>query len=91
MSWVEDKIKEQAAKDPEFMTWFEEEGNKMDIAVTMTELRVNTGLTQRQFADKVGKKQSVIARIEKGTMTPSFKLINEIAVALGKKPTLKFN
>ena len=91
MSWVEDKIKEEAQKDPQFMTWFEEESNKLDIAVAMTELRENTGLTQREFAEKVGKQQSVIARIETGSMTPSFKLINEIAVALGKKPTLSFN
>lgn len=90
MSWVDDKIKEEAQKDPHFMEWFEEESNKLNIAVTMTDLREETGLTQREFAEKVGKKQSVIARIETGSMTPSFKLINEIAVALGKTPTLKF-
>ncbi|WP_407350371.1 helix-turn-helix transcriptional regulator [Lactococcus garvieae] len=91
MSWVEEKINEEAAKDPQFMTWFEEERNKLDIAVVMAELREETGMTQREFAAKVGKQQSVIARIETGSMTPSFKLINEIAVALGKKPTLRFN
>jgi ribosome-binding protein aMBF1 (putative translation factor) len=90
MSWVDDKIKEEAQKDPNFMTWFEEESNKLDIAVAMTELREKTGLTQREFAQKVGKQQSVIARIETGAMTPSFKLVNEIAVALHKKPTLSF-
>ncbi|MDR0289088.1 MAG: helix-turn-helix transcriptional regulator [Rickettsiales bacterium] len=91
MSWTDNKIKEEAQKDPNFMTWFEEETNKLDIAVTMTDLRVGLGLTQREFAEKAGKQQSVIARIESGKMTPSFKMINEIATAVGKKPTLTFN
>lgn len=40
MSWTDNKIKEEAQKDPNFMMWFEEETNKLDIAVTMTDLRV---------------------------------------------------
>ncbi|WDA67510.1 helix-turn-helix domain-containing protein [Lactococcus lactis] len=87
MSWTNNKIKEEAQKDPNFMMWFEEETNKLDIAVTMTNLRVGLGLTQREFAERVGKELSLITRIESGELIPSFKLINEIAHAVWKNET----
>ena len=90
MSWVDEKIKEEEKRDPTFKARFEKEQNKLDVAVALSELRHEMGLTQREFAELVGKQQSVIARIEKGTMSPSFNLINEIAVASGKKVELTF-
>jgi transcriptional regulator with XRE-family HTH domain len=53
-------------------------------------LRDAEGLTQRQLAEKVGKPQSTIARIENGNMNASFKVLNEIAASLGKKLEIQF-
>lgn len=38
MSWVDEKIKEEAQMDPEFMKWFASESKKIDIAVELSNL-----------------------------------------------------
>ncbi|GAB2027401.1 helix-turn-helix transcriptional regulator [Lactovum odontotermitis] len=90
MSWTDDILKEETKRSPEFLRGFLEEKQKLDIAAAMTHLRESEGLTQQQLADKVGKPQSTIARIETGKMLPSFRLINEIAAALDKEVELSF-
>lgn len=48
------------------------------------ELRIQNGFkTQKVFADTIGKDQSFISKIEKGTEYPSLKVINEMATVLG--------
>ncbi len=44
--------------------------------------RIKKGYTQKQLADKIGKKQSSIARLEAGIHPPTISFLNEIAVAL---------
>lgn len=60
------------------------------IGNALTSLRKSMNLTQQELADKVGKPQSTIARIETGETNPSFMLINEIAKALNKKVIIEF-
>ena len=45
-------------------------------------------LTQKQLAEKVGTKQSSIARLESGSYNPSFQFLQKIANALDKKLTV---
>lgn len=45
-------------------------------------------LTQKQLAEKVGTKQSSIARLESGSYNPSFQFLHKIADALDKKLTV---
>lgn len=45
-------------------------------------------LTQKQLAEKVGTKQSSIARLESGSYNPSFQFLQKIANALDKKLTI---
>jgi DNA-binding XRE family transcriptional regulator len=90
MTWTDEMIKKEAARDPEFMDFREEERKKIEIAIELLHLREENGLTQRELAERVGKPQSTIARIETGKIFPSFKLINDIAKALGKDVQLKF-
>ena len=47
--------------------------------------RVKKGLTQRQLAEKIGTKQSAIARIESGNANPSFDFLEKITSALGSE------
>ncbi len=39
---------------------------RLDLAERMTEMRRAAGLSQQQFADRVGRKQPFIARLERG-------------------------
>jgi DNA-binding XRE family transcriptional regulator len=90
MRWTGEKIKDEAQMDPEFRKWFTSESKRIDIAVELSNLRKESGLTQRELAEKVGKAQSTIVRIETGQMLPSSALINDIAFALGKQVEIKF-
>jgi transcriptional regulator with XRE-family HTH domain len=53
--------------------------------------RMQKGLTQKELAEKVGTKQSSIARLEAGRGCPSISFLNEIAKALDTYLVIKFN
>jgi len=78
-------IKRRLAESAEFKTAFTNEQTKLDLADILFELRARTGLNQTDFAKKVHKSRSTIARIEAATMEPSFSLLTDIAQALDKR------
>lgn len=47
--------------------------------------RSKKGLTQKELAEKIGTKQSAIARLESGDANPSFDFLQKITSALGLK------
>lgn len=62
----------------------------LKIANKLKELRRELNLSQRDFAKRVGKSQSTIARIETGVMIPTIKLLSEIATMVGKRLEVSF-
>lgn len=64
--------------------------NKIEIAFLTKQLRNSLNLSQREFAKKVNKPQSTIARIENGTMNPSIELLENIAAATNSKLKIEF-
>ncbi|MBO1084828.1 helix-turn-helix transcriptional regulator [Enterococcus mundtii] len=63
---------------------------KLDVALKLAELRKSAGLTQKQLAQKIGKPQSTISRVETGEMNPSIELVIELAQGLDKKLVINF-
>ena len=47
--------------------------------------RVNKGMTQKDVAEKLGTKQSAIARLESGNANPSLEFLQRIAQVMGYK------
>ncbi len=47
--------------------------------------RIKKGMTQQQIAEKIGTKQSAIARLESGSVNPSLDLLQKVAGVLGRK------
>jgi DNA-binding XRE family transcriptional regulator len=90
MSKVDKLIAKKIAESDEFSKEYRQERERLQVAVALMELRKSEGLTQRQLAEKVGKPQSTIARIENGTMNVTFKILNEIAASLGKTVEVRF-
>ncbi|WP_125589107.1 helix-turn-helix transcriptional regulator [Companilactobacillus jidongensis] len=85
-----DYIENEKRKDPELEKMMDEEMKKMRYAVAITELRESLGLTQEQFAKKINKPQSTVARIENGNANPTFKTLYEIGDAVGKNLKISF-
>lgn len=72
MSSIDDSIKKKEAESATFVAEYEKESQRLEVAIALTQLRKELGLSQRELAEKVGKPQSTIARIENGSMNPSF-------------------
>ena len=48
-------------------------------------VRIKKGITQKQLAQKIGTKQSAIARFEAGSVNPSLGFLEKIAEVMGYK------
>lgn len=62
---------------------------QMKASVLLSELREREGYTQKELAERVGKTQATIARIESGSMNVTFDTLAEIVNRLGYK--IEFN
>lgn len=83
-----DDIHEEWMKDPEYRAGYEALEDEFRLIEMMIKLRQEKKLTQAQLAEKTGMKQAAIARLESGRANPSFKTLNRVAKAFGKKVTL---
>lgn len=54
-----------------------------EFAVRVNEILKSTGMTQRQLAEKLGKRESYVSRILAGWTNPTLKTITEFEVAIG--------
>ena len=90
MSSIDELIKKKKAESATFAAEYEKESQRLEVAIALTQLRKELGLSQRELAEKVGKPQSTIARIENGSMTPSFTILYEIANKVGKELHVEF-
>jgi len=90
MSKIDEYIARRSRQSTTFAREYEEENQRLQVAVEVRNLREQFGMTQREFANLVGKPQSTIARIESGKMNVSIDVLNEIATATKQKLTVKF-
>ena len=90
MSKIDKLIEQKCAKSEEFAREYGKENERLQVAVALMRLREAEGLTQRQLAEKVGKPQSTIARIENGNMNVSYGVLSDIAASLGKSLEIRF-
>lgn len=78
--------KEHGAKGTESRERFEEEAIVFYYAEILRNRRKELKMTQKELAEKVGKKRSYIARIEKGMddirISSYFKIANALGISL---------
>ncbi len=78
-------------KDPEFKTHYQEERQALKLAMKITELRENKGLSQQQLAELMGTSQQAISRIESGEYEGfTLKTLEKIAAATGMRIKIDF-
>lgn len=89
---LNDVIKREQAKDPEFTEHYQKELLINAISKMIVELRQRAHLTQMELAMKAHTSQPVIARLESGTDTrvPSLQLLVRIAAAANAKLNMHF-
>lgn len=90
MTTIDNLIEKKKKDNTTFAKEYKLESQRLEIAVALAQLRKELGFTQRELAEKVGKPQSTIARIENGTVNVSFKVLYEIASKVGKELHVEF-
>ena len=77
-------------KNPKFRKEYEESRLEYEIARAVIRARIEKGLTQKQLAEKLNTKQSVISRVESANTTPSLSLLKRLAQALNTSLEVQF-
>ena len=72
-------------KNPAFKKAYDELGVEFGLIDAMIRYRLEKGITQKQLAQRIGTKQSSIARFESGDYNPTLAFVQKIAGALGAK------
>lgn len=77
-------------KDPAIRKALKETELEYQVARAVIKARTERGLTQKQLADKLNTKQSVISRVESANTTPSLSFLKRLAQALNASLKVQF-
>jgi ribosome-binding protein aMBF1 (putative translation factor) len=88
MTWprttsFETLLAEEMARDPEFREEWERTALARLVAVQLIKYRAVNKLSQRALAERLGKKQPYVARLEAGETNPDLETLVSISRALG--------
>ena len=74
-----------------FKEAFEHYSNTLSVGILIRNTRKKAGLTQKEFANRMGVQQQVISRLENGEVdNPTIDTLSKIADAAGKKLLVDF-
>lgn len=77
-------------KDPQFSTEWAGLEPEYQIIRAMILAREESGMTQKDLAEKTGIAQGDISKLENGNSNPSLKTLQRIAEGLGKSLVIEF-
>lgn len=80
-----EEYKAELLKNPAVKQEYDALSPEYELMRQLINARLAMNMTQKQLAEKIGTKQSSIARLESGNYNPSFQFLQKIAAALGKK------
>ena len=72
-----------ALQDPEFVRLFGSERAKTELAFAVNRARRQRGMTQRELADRLGRTQPYIAKLESGEANPTIGAVGSLLAVLG--------
>lgn len=79
-------LQQMTTNDPEIEQMIQESSLNAELAQLIYTARTQAGLTQQQLAERIGTKQSVIARLEDADYEGhSLSMLNKIAQALNQR------
>ncbi|MDB5190062.1 MAG: helix-turn-helix domain protein [Parcubacteria group bacterium] len=70
---------------PGFKEAYDELTPEYDLIHEIIRARIQDGVTQKALAEKIGTKQSAIARFERGDSNPTLEFMQKLARGLGLK------
>ena len=82
--------KKQLLKNPKFRRAYEESEPEYQIARALIQARIEKGYTQKELAEKLRTKQSVISRVESARASPSLSFLKRLASVLNVSLHVQF-
>ena len=82
------RIKAEHMKDPEFKKAYDDLELEFQLIAAMIDRRNRKKITQKALAEKIGTKQSAIARFESGRANPRLSFLKKLSRALDVKLTV---
>lgn len=79
------ELKKELLKNKKVAKEYEKLTPRYHIISELIAARLKKGLTQKELADKIGTKQSAIARLEAGNVNPTLGFIEKAASVMGYK------
>ena len=78
------EVKKELLKDPDLKREYDALEDEFKAIEALIDARAAAGLTQAQLAQKMGVKQSAVARIESGVLNVRYKTLLSYLKACGK-------
>lgn len=79
------QLKEDLLKNSKTNKEYQKLTPRYKVISNFISARLKKGLTQKELAQKMGTKQSAIARLESGRVNPSLEFLENIASVMGYK------
>lgn len=89
MTTLNDYLAEQL-EDPDFAREWEQIQPEHEIRLAILRAERELGLTQSEFAERCGMKQSALSRLQTGKTSPTLKTLQQLADGMGKKLVIQF-
>ena len=86
-----ERMKKRLMKNPAFRKEWEATRLEREIAKAVIRARIARGLTQKQLAEKLKTRQSVISRLESMNTTPSLTFLKRLAAVLKLSLKVQFS
>ena len=83
-------LHQQWLNDPEYQAAYEAQRPEFEIASAIIAARSSANLTQKELAELMSAKQSLIARLEAGEQNTTIKTLNRIAQATNTRLHISF-
>ncbi len=77
-----DDLLEEELQDPEFRAEWERTALARSIALLVLRYRTEQGLSQTEFAKKLGMSQPAIARLEQASHNPTFETLIKLSIVM---------
>jgi len=76
------QLKTKLLKNKEIKLAYEKLGPEFAVIEMIIKRRIESRLSQKELAQRIGTKQSAISRLESGTYNPSLSFLKKVADAL---------